>query len=194
MVPLPLLYLTQTPPPIARYLGDLDNLWDWLLKLSAKDNVPEAVGNSKSILIIHEVVLHVPLLGLLVEGWEAGVVQEVMCEVVDDVARDSTAEDGSSHVPVPEQRMCKLPERQSKHDEKCRWHNQAISVHRQVVVNAVQEEMGSESEAVVRQIAGKMSILRNKEMKYCGRKLTRQGGRGNGADRTRQESTRKGRS
>lgn len=97
----------------AQHLVRLDELWDWLLELSAKDNIPKSVCNSKAVLIIHEVVLHMPFLGFLVESRQLGVVEKVVGEIIDDIASDSTAECGGSHRPVPEDGVSEFPERRS---------------------------------------------------------------------------------
>lgn len=101
-----------------------------------------------------------PLLRLLVEGWKTGVVEKVVCQVVDDVASDTTTEGGSAHVPVGiEDGVRKLPEWKSERDEECWRHDETVSIHWQVVVNAVKEEMSSKSKAVVRKVAGKLLAL-----------------------------------
>lgn len=99
-------------------------------------------------------MLHVPLLGLLVEGWKTGVVEKVVRQVVDDVASDTATEGDSAHVPVGvEDGVGKLPKWKGECNEECWRHDETISIHWQVVVNAVKEEMSSKSEAVVRKVA-----------------------------------------
>lgn len=57
--------------PSLRLLG-LDNLGRcWSLKLCAEDSVPEAAGDTETIVEIGEVVLKVILLERLVVRWEA---------------------------------------------------------------------------------------------------------------------------
>ena len=116
-----------------------------------------------------------------------------MCQVVDDVASDTTTEGGSAHVPVGiEDGVRKLPEWKSERDEECWRHDETVSIHWQVVVNAVKEEMSSKSKAVVRKVAVELLAFWF-QMKYDMGELTRRGGRGNGACHTRSKSTRKGR-
>jgi len=50
----------------------LDNLgWRWSLELSAEDYIPEAAGDTKTIVKVGEVMLEVILLELLVVRWKA---------------------------------------------------------------------------------------------------------------------------
>lgn len=48
--------------------------------------------------------------------------------------------------------MCKLPERTCEYEEESGRHNEAITVHREVVVDAMEEKVQCDGEAVVRQI------------------------------------------
>ncbi len=98
-------------------------------------------------------VLHVPFLRLLIKGWELGVVQEVMGQIVHDVSRNTTAEDGSTHVPVPKNGVSELPEWSSQCNEESRRHHKTISVHWKVVVDTMEEKVGGYGEAVIWQIA-----------------------------------------
>lgn len=76
-----------------------------------------------------------------------------MCHVVASIAKDSSTVGCSSCIPVPEDdSMCKLPERGSKRNEERRWHDEPILVHREVVVNAVQQEVQGDTDTVVWQI------------------------------------------
>lgn len=93
-------------------------------------------------------------LELFVPQRQVLVVEEVMSHVVKDVAEDASREDGSGHEPIPvEDSVCELPERRGQDDKQSRRHDEAIFVHRQVVVNAMKEEMSSDANTVVRDIA-----------------------------------------
>lgn len=97
----------------------------------AKDNVPESAGDTKTILIIHKVVLEVVLFQLSPVSGQGLVVEEVMGQVVTDVTEDTSTEDCSCHGPVPvEDGMSQLPEWGSKSEEQCGWHDQSKLVHR----------------------------------------------------------------
>lgn len=98
----------------------------------------------------------VVLLQLLVPERQVLVVEEVMCHVVADVAEKPAAKDGRGHAPVPEeQRVCQFPERNCEGDEEYGRHDEAILVHRQVVVDAVEQEVGCDADPVVWQVPNK---------------------------------------
>ena len=85
------------------------------------------------------------------------VVEEVMRQVVADVAEDATAVDGRRGVPVVEEDgMGELPERCSEDEEECRWHDESETVHGEIVVDAVKEEVQRERHAIVREVVVKM--------------------------------------
>lgn len=80
----------------------------------------------------------VVLLELAVPEGQVLVVEEVVRQVVADVAEDTAAEDRRRRVPVPvEDRVGQLPERRCQHYEQRRWHYESVLVHGQVVVHAV---------------------------------------------------------
>ena len=77
-------------------------------------------------------------------------VKEVVCQVVADVAEDPSGEHGCRDVPVPvEHCVCELIEWYCKNDEKGWRHNEAVAVHGEVVVYAVEEEVGCDPYSVV---------------------------------------------
>ncbi len=79
--------------------------------MGTKDDIPEAAGNSETILVVHEVVLQVVLLQLFPVGGKRFMMKKVVGEVVTYVPKYSTAEDSSCNVPIPkEQGMCEFPE------------------------------------------------------------------------------------
>ena len=65
-----------------------------------------------------------------------------MGHVVADVAKDASTEGRRCSVPVvPDKSVCKLPEWGCKNNEE-RWrHDQSQSVHWEIMVNAVKQEM-----------------------------------------------------
>lgn len=57
-------------------------------------------------------------------------VQEIMGQVVANVAKDTTTKDRSSDRPVPvKDCMCEFPEWSGKSKEKSRWHDQSELIH-----------------------------------------------------------------
>ena len=143
----------------------------WSTQLRAKDAVPEATGHAEPILVVGEVVLQVVFLELAVVRGEPGqvsargisaclqrnslaVVQEVMSQVVADVAKDASTEDRRCRVPTPEEDgVCQLPERDCKHPEQRRRHDQAKLVHREIMMNAVEYKVRRDADPVVWQMA-----------------------------------------
>lgn len=75
-------------------------------------------------------------------GYSLLVVQKVVGHVVARVSEYATTISSCRRIPVPEDdSVCELPERCREGDEKRRWHDQSVFVHREVVVDAVKEEM-----------------------------------------------------
>lgn len=105
-------------------LADLDDFAWRRCQLGSKYNVPEPTCNTKAILIIHEVMLEVILLQLSPIGWQISVMEEVVCQIIADITKDSSAKHGRCNMPVPEEdSMSKLPERSRKNQEKCGRHD-----------------------------------------------------------------------
>lgn len=118
--------------------------------LGAKDAIPEAARHPKAILVVEEVVLEVILLQRLVPERKVLVVKEVVRHVVQSVAEHATGERRSAHVPVEEENLVgKRPERSREDDKQCWGHDKPISVHREVVVNAVKEEVQRETDTII---------------------------------------------
>ena len=100
-------------------------------------------------------VLQMILLQLAIMQRQVLVVEEVVREVVADVAEDATAVDGDGGVPVVEEDgVRELPEGDGEDDEEGGWHDEAEAVHGQVVVHAVEEEVQGYEDAVVGEVAG----------------------------------------
>lgn len=73
-----------------------------------------------------------------------------MGHVVADVTKDTPTIYQDSRVPIVEEHeMSEFVEWSSKDHEQCRWHDQAISVHRQIMVNAVQQEVQRNPDPIV---------------------------------------------
>lgn len=124
------------------------------LQLCAKDVVPELAGDAETQFVVEEVVLQVILLELLVPEREILMVQEVVRQVVADIAKDAAAVDGRAEVPVVrEDDTGQLPEWCGQHNEERGGHDQTVLVHRQVVVDAVEEEVEGDANSVVRKVA-----------------------------------------
>ena len=91
------------------------------------------------------------LLELLVPQRQILVVQEVVCQVVADVSEDTATKDGGADIPVRgKNKVCKLPEWVCKNHEKGRGHHQSVFVHGQVVVNAMEQKVCSDTDTVIR--------------------------------------------
>ncbi len=137
-----------------------DELWRGEGKLCLEDAVPEPAGHTEAVLVVGEVMLKVISLEFAVIPRKAGdalahgrhlckrcakaqidspvVMQEIMGQVVTDVAEYSTAKGGHRGVPVVvEHAMCQVPERYGQDNEQCRWHDQSQTVHGQVMMNAM---------------------------------------------------------
>ena len=136
-------------------LVGLEHLWRRHLKLRAKHPVPEPAADTKTILVIREVVLEVVLLQLAPICGQVAVVQEVVSHVIEHVSEDATAIPDKRGVPVVEENeMGELPERCRENREKRRGHDEAVFVHWKVVVNAMKEEVQCNTHAVVGEVAG----------------------------------------
>jgi len=103
-------------------------------------------------------MLQVILLQRTVVGWEAvsisfkflnryvgyllSVVQEVVGQIVADIAEDAAAVYGYGSIPVVEENgVGKLPEGGCQCYKKSRRHDESVLVHREVVMDAVKEKM-----------------------------------------------------
>lgn len=124
------------------------------LQLCAKHSVPESGGDAKAKVVLEEVVFQVVLLELLVPERQILVVKEVMGHVIADVAEDAATIDCRRSVPVVgEESVGEIPEGSCEHQEHGRRHDKPVLVHRQIVVNAVEQEVRSYAISVVRKVA-----------------------------------------
>lgn len=65
-------------------------------------------------------------------------VEEVVGQIVADVSKDTTAISQHSSVPVMEENeMRNFPERSSEYEKESRRHNETVSVHGQIMVDAM---------------------------------------------------------
>ncbi len=63
-------------------------------------------------------------------GHSRFVVEEVMRQVVADVAEEATTEDCSRNIPIPvKHKVCKSVKWDRKYNEESRWHDQAELIH-----------------------------------------------------------------
>lgn len=82
------------------------------------------------------------------------VVEEVVRHVVARVSKDATAVGSQSTMPVPEDdKVSKLPEWRCKNDKERGWHDEAILVHGEVVVDTVKKEVEGNTDTVVWEVA-----------------------------------------
>lgn len=128
-------------------------LFDKLRKLGAKDVVPKLARDSEAQLVVKEMMRKMVLLETLVPQREVLVMEEVMCQIVADVAKDTTAVDSSRDRPVvEEEELGKVPEGGGEDYKQSRWHDEAVFVHRQVMVNPMQQEVQGDAHSIVREI------------------------------------------
>jgi hypothetical protein len=79
------------------------------------------------------------------------VMQEVVCQVVAYISKDTTTIHGSTHVPIlPEDGVRQFPKRSGKSHEQCWRHNKPKPIHRKVMVNAVNEEVSRYEDSIIR--------------------------------------------
>ena len=80
-------------------------------------------------------------------------VQEVVRQVIADVAKYATTEHRRRHIPVPVEDDVREPvEGCGEDNEECGRHDEAQLVHWEVVMYAMQEEVQSDSDAVVGEV------------------------------------------
>jgi hypothetical protein len=73
-----------------------------------------------------------------------------MGHVVASVSKDAAAIRSKGRMPVPENDgVCKFPKGCGKRDEECRRHDKPILVHREIMMNAVEQEMQSDANAII---------------------------------------------
>jgi hypothetical protein len=78
------------------------------------------------------------------------VVEEVVRHVVASVAKNATAVRSRGRIPVPEDDgVREFPEGCGKHDEQRGWHDKPVLIHGEVMVDAVEEKMQGDTNAVV---------------------------------------------
>lgn len=94
------------------------------LEGGAKDVVPELAGDAKPELVVKVVVSQMVLLELLIPQREVLVVEEVVRQVIADIAEDTATVSSNRSVPMPEDEgMGHLPEWGCENDEERRRHD-----------------------------------------------------------------------
>jgi hypothetical protein len=79
-----------------------------------------------------------------------------VCHVVTGVAKDTAGVGGQGGIPVPEDDcMGELPEWCCQCDEERGWHYESVLIHGEVVVDAVEEEVEGDADAIVWKVAVK---------------------------------------
>jgi hypothetical protein len=79
--------------------------------------------------------------------------QEIMSHIVADVAEDAAAVDSGAGIPVVgEDDMSQLPKRSRQYHEEGRWHDQSVPVHRQVMMDTVEQEVEGDANTVIWQV------------------------------------------
>jgi len=113
-----------------------------VLQLRIKHPIPESTGNTKPILKVGEVVLQVIPLQTLPVRRQRLMMQEIMRQVVRDVSEDAAREYHDRDVPVPiEDGVRELIKRESEDHKECGRHDEALFVHREVVVDTMEQEV-----------------------------------------------------
>lgn len=80
--------------------------------------------------------------------------KEVVRQVVTDIAEDTTTVNGGCNAPVPiEDGVRQLPKWSCENNKESWWHNKPILVHGQIVMDAVEQEMRSNADPIIRKIA-----------------------------------------
>ena len=83
--------------------------------------------------------------------------KEIVRHVIANISEDTTAVCQHSRMPViKEHSVRQLPERECEDDKQGWWHHKAIFIHGKVVMDAVQKEMQSDTNPIVRKESGKM--------------------------------------
>lgn len=86
--------------------------------------------------------------------------QKVVCQIIANVAKNTTTIYRDSSVPVVEENgMSELPERRRQHNEESWWHDQSVLIHREVMVNAMEKEVKCDSYTVVWKVPTEVSFV-----------------------------------
>ena len=84
-------------------------------------------------------------------------VQKVVRHVVARVAKQATTVRQQRRMPVvPQDGMRDLPKWRRKHGEQRGWHNQPVPIHRKIVMDAVEEKMRRNADAVIGEVIVEM--------------------------------------
>lgn len=113
-------------------------------------------------------------------------VEEVVSQIVANVAENSATKDLHCREPIVEKYgMCQLPEWGGEYDEQRGWHDQSIFIHREIVVNAVKQEVKGQANAIVGKPARIQcqQLIRIEELRE--EEPTYRHGRGSGASNIR---------
>ena len=79
--------------------------------------------------------------------------------VVANVSEYSPAEDSSCGVPIPEEDgVGEFEERDGEDEEEGWWHDKAVLIHWQEVVDAMEEEVCCDSDPVVREVSRGLGV------------------------------------
>lgn len=77
-----------------------------------------------------------------------------MCHVIACVSKNASAVSSQGRVPVPRNYgVCEFPKGRGQHHEERRGHDKPVLVHGEVVMDAVEEEVEGEGNAVIREVA-----------------------------------------
>jgi len=130
----------------------LGPFWRGQLQFGTKNTIPEATGNTKAVIEVSKMMLHMILLQWFVIKRKVAMVEEIMGQVVANVPKNTTAINHQGSMPVVrEDGMCEFIKRGGKDDEESRGHHQPVSIHRKIVVNTMKEKVQRKSNSIVGQ-------------------------------------------
>jgi hypothetical protein len=66
----------------------------------AEDPVPETASDTETILIVQKVMLEMVLLEVLIPEGEVSVMEEIVGQIVADIAENTATEDDCSDIPI----------------------------------------------------------------------------------------------
>lgn len=122
-----------------------------LIDSGVENHVPELTGDSKAQLVVFVVVLQVVLFHLLEVPRKTGVVEQVVGNIVHDIAQGSSGKARARHVEWKNGKDETIEWVRQYHKQRGGKH-QPVPVHGQVVMDAVEQEMEGESVGMVRQV------------------------------------------
>lgn len=94
-------------------------------------------------------VLEVILLHVAEVRWKLCMVKRVVHQIVAYVGKECTADDAVCECSCWENGVCEACEWEREDKEQERWHDQSKAIHRQIMMNAVEEEVKCQARPIV---------------------------------------------